>query len=187
MFEETGVQFQVESYQRLKKWYLVLPSLTVIIIRYGSRVKWPIQGMEKHPLLDLGVVAIEKGAFRSTSTKVANNLLLYAIFFTLALIAIFWLLVPISYSFLYLVYATGHYSPTYLMLLWDIWFFSDLSNLSFSLHNTRLNGFLFLSIVNSSTSPLTTAFRCSSSLNFSWGYVSLLYNSQMLYIWRWGQ
>ena len=29
----------VESYQRLKKWYLMPPWLTLSIIRYGSRVK----------------------------------------------------------------------------------------------------------------------------------------------------
>ena len=34
------VQYQVESYQRLKKWYLMPPRLTLSIIRYGSRVKW---------------------------------------------------------------------------------------------------------------------------------------------------
>ena len=31
--------------------------------------------MEQRPFLHLGVVAIEKGAFRSPSTKVANNYL----------------------------------------------------------------------------------------------------------------
>ena len=40
MAQETGVQSQVESYQRLKKWYLILPRLTLTIIRYVSRVKW---------------------------------------------------------------------------------------------------------------------------------------------------
>ena len=40
MARETWVQSQVESYQRLKKWYLMLPRLTPSIIRYGSRVKW---------------------------------------------------------------------------------------------------------------------------------------------------
>ena len=35
MARETWVQSQVESYQRLKKWYLMPP----YIIRYGSRVK----------------------------------------------------------------------------------------------------------------------------------------------------
>ena len=34
-----GVQSQVESYQRLKKWYLIPPCLTLSIIKYGSRVK----------------------------------------------------------------------------------------------------------------------------------------------------
>ena len=40
MARETWVQSQVESYQRLKKWYLMPPCLTLSIIRYGSRVKW---------------------------------------------------------------------------------------------------------------------------------------------------
>ena len=39
MAQETWVQSQVESYQRLKKWYLMLPCLTFSIIRYRSRVK----------------------------------------------------------------------------------------------------------------------------------------------------
>ena len=37
---ETRVQPPVESYQRLKKWYLICPCLTLNIIRYISRVKW---------------------------------------------------------------------------------------------------------------------------------------------------
>ena len=41
---ETRVQSQVESYQRLKKWYLIPPCLTLSIIRYGSRVKWSNPG-----------------------------------------------------------------------------------------------------------------------------------------------
>ena len=39
MARETWVQSQVESYQRLKNWYLMHPCLTLSIIRYGSRVK----------------------------------------------------------------------------------------------------------------------------------------------------
>ena len=48
---ETRVQYQVESYQRLKKWYLMLPCLTLSIIRYGSRVKWsnPGKGVAPFP------------------------------------------------------------------------------------------------------------------------------------------
>ena len=37
MSQETRVQSQVDSYQRLKKLYLILPSLTLTIIRYVSR------------------------------------------------------------------------------------------------------------------------------------------------------
>ena len=36
---ETRVQSQFESYQRLKKWYLMQPCWTLSITRYGSRVK----------------------------------------------------------------------------------------------------------------------------------------------------
>ena len=65
-------QSQVESYQKLKKWYLMPPSLTLSIIRYGSRVKWNNPGKGVEPPLHLGVVAIEKVAFGSPSTTVAN-------------------------------------------------------------------------------------------------------------------
>ena len=44
MARETWVQSQIESYQRLKKWYLMPPCLTLHIIRYGSRVKWSNPG-----------------------------------------------------------------------------------------------------------------------------------------------
>ena len=48
---ETAVQFQVESYQRLKKWYLIPPCLTLGIIRYVSKVKWsnPGKGVVSSP------------------------------------------------------------------------------------------------------------------------------------------
>ena len=38
--QETKVQSHVESYQRLKKWYLMPTCLTLSIIKFGSRVKW---------------------------------------------------------------------------------------------------------------------------------------------------
>ncbi len=44
MVRETGVQSQVESYQRLKTWYLMPPYLTLSIIWYGSRVSRAVQG-----------------------------------------------------------------------------------------------------------------------------------------------
>ena len=72
MARETRVQSKVASYQRVKNWYLIPPCLTLSIIRYVSRVKWrnPENGVALH--LHLGVVAIEKGAFGSPLTLVAN-------------------------------------------------------------------------------------------------------------------
>ena len=40
MVQEIGVQSHVEPFQRLKNWYLILPCLTLGIIRCISRVKW---------------------------------------------------------------------------------------------------------------------------------------------------
>ena len=53
MVQETWVQSQVESYQRLKKWYLMPPCLTLSIIRYRSKVKWsnPRKGVAPSPTL----------------------------------------------------------------------------------------------------------------------------------------
>ena len=72
MVQETWVESQVESYQRLKKWYLMPPCLTLSIIRYGPRVKWSNPGTGVVSPLFCGVVAIEKGAIKSPSTTVAN-------------------------------------------------------------------------------------------------------------------
>ena len=57
-----------------KKWYLVQPCLTLSIIRYGSRIKWSNSGREWNCTLTLhlGVVAIEKEAFGSPSTKIVD-------------------------------------------------------------------------------------------------------------------
>ena len=51
MARETWVPSQVESYPRLKEWYLMPPCLTLSIIKYGSRVKWsnPGKGVELPP------------------------------------------------------------------------------------------------------------------------------------------
>ena len=56
---------------------LIPPCLTLSIIRYGSRVKWSNLGKGVVPSLHLGVVAIEKGAFRSSLTTVTNFTTLY--------------------------------------------------------------------------------------------------------------
>ena len=53
MVRETGVQSQIETYQRLKKWYLISFCLTLSIIRYVSRVRWsnPGEGVAHSPTL----------------------------------------------------------------------------------------------------------------------------------------
>ena len=51
MVWKIGVQFQVKSYQRLKKSYLMPPCLTLSIIRYGSKVKWNNPGKGVVPSL----------------------------------------------------------------------------------------------------------------------------------------
>ena len=43
------LQSQVESYQTLKKWYLMPPCLTLNIVRYKSRVKWSNAGKRVAP------------------------------------------------------------------------------------------------------------------------------------------
>ena len=52
MVRETGVQSRIETYQRLKKWYLITPCLTLSIIRYVSMVKWsnPGKGVVPFPM-----------------------------------------------------------------------------------------------------------------------------------------
>ena len=66
MAPETRVQSQVKSHQRLKKWYLMPPCLTLSIIRYGSMVKWsnPEKGVAPFPTLWCS--SYRKGSFRVT-------------------------------------------------------------------------------------------------------------------------
>ena len=64
MVWETGVQSQVESYQRLKKWYLMPSCLTLSIIRYGSRVKRSNPGNGVAPSPTLWCSSYRKESFR---------------------------------------------------------------------------------------------------------------------------
>ena len=50
MVRETGFQSQVESYQKLKNWYLMPPCLALSIITLESRVKWSNHGNGLAPL-----------------------------------------------------------------------------------------------------------------------------------------
>ena len=66
MSRETWVQSQVESYQRLKKWYLIHPLVTLSIIRYVSRVKWSNPGKGVAPSPTLWCSSYRKGSLRVT-------------------------------------------------------------------------------------------------------------------------
>ena len=82
MVQLTGVQSQIESYQRHKKWYLIPSFLTLSNIRWGSRVEWCDPGNDVAPsLAPRGVVVIERGAFATYSlenwNKVKSDVLLW--------------------------------------------------------------------------------------------------------------
>ena len=64
MAQETLVQSQVESYQRLKKWYLMPPCLAFSIIWYWSSVKWSNPGKEVAPFLTPWCSRYQKGSPR---------------------------------------------------------------------------------------------------------------------------
>ena len=66
MARETWVQSKVMSYQRLKKWYLMPPCLTLSIIRYGSRVKWSNPGKGAAPSPTLWCSSYQKGSLQVT-------------------------------------------------------------------------------------------------------------------------
>ena len=85
MARETWVQSQVESYQRLKKWYLMPPCLTLSIIRYGSRVKWsnPGKGVASSPTPRCS--SYRKGSLRVTLDygRQLYNLYIYVLYVNL--------------------------------------------------------------------------------------------------------
>ena len=66
MPQETWVQSQVASYQRLKKWYLIPPCLTPSIIRYVSRVTWVNPGKGVAPFSTPWWSSLGKGSLRVT-------------------------------------------------------------------------------------------------------------------------
>ena len=64
MARQTWVQSQIESYKRLQKWYLMLPCLTLSIIRYGSKVKWINPGKRVAPFLTPWCSSYRQRSFR---------------------------------------------------------------------------------------------------------------------------
>ena len=66
IIREIRIQSQIEAYQRLKKWYLIPPCLTLSIIRYGSRVKWSNPRKEIAPFPRSWCCSFRKGNLRVT-------------------------------------------------------------------------------------------------------------------------
>ena len=66
MAGETRVQSQIESYERLKKWYLIPSCLTLSIIRYVSRVKWSNPGKGVAPSTTPQCSSYWKGSLQVT-------------------------------------------------------------------------------------------------------------------------
>ena len=66
MAREIWVQSQIESYQTLKKWYLMLSCLTLSIIRYVSRIKWSNSGKGVAPSLTSRCSRYRKESLRVT-------------------------------------------------------------------------------------------------------------------------
>ena len=77
MARETWVQSKVESYQRLKKWYLMPPYLTLSIIRFGSRVNLGNPGKGGTPFPTSWCSSYRKGSLRITPRLRSPTLLTY--------------------------------------------------------------------------------------------------------------
>ena len=80
MARETGVQHQVESYEKTQKWYLRPPCLTLSIIRYGSRVKWSNQGRQVTPSPTPRCSSLWKGSLRVSHDYGHQHYLLYLLY-----------------------------------------------------------------------------------------------------------
>ena len=83
MVRETGVQSQVGSYQRLKKWYLMLLCLTLSVIRYGSRIKWSNPGKGVAPSPIPWCSSYRKGSLRVT-LDYCRQLYLFTLFISIS-------------------------------------------------------------------------------------------------------
>ena len=75
---ETWIQSLVESYKRLKKWYLMPSCLILSIMRYGSRLEWsnPGKGVASSPTSWCS--SYQKGSLRVTVDYRRYSLLLFA-------------------------------------------------------------------------------------------------------------
>ena len=89
MAQEAWVQSQVESYQRLLKWYLIPSCLTLSTIRYGSRVKWRNPGKGVAPFLTPWCSSYRKGRLR-VILDYGRQLLLFISFYIYSAVGSFY-------------------------------------------------------------------------------------------------
>ena len=100
-------QSQVESYQRLKKWYLMPPCFTLNIKMYWSMAKWsnPGKGLAPFPTPRCSICNIEKVAFELPSIMVATiNIYIVNIYIYI-------------YIYIYFVYIYIHLLYIYIIII----------------------------------------------------------------------
>ena len=147
-----------------------------------------------YPLLNVFCQKIQNeflGPINSMSSSIHEIQLstVMSLFFTLTHIAFFfiqpfWLMVPISYSSLYLVCSTGQCSPLHCFFKTSyslVFFPTNYFNFIPQGRWFPLSFHISLAIPDFLTSTWNTAFRCSSSLTFSGLYASPLYTLPQLY------
>ena len=77
MAQQTGFQSQIESYQRLKKLFLMPPCLTLCIIRYESRANWSNPGKGVAPFTTPRCGSFWKGSLWVTPWLRSSTLLFF--------------------------------------------------------------------------------------------------------------
>ena len=141
--QETKVQSQVVSYQRLKKWFLMLPCLTLSIIRQGSRVKWSNPGKGVASSATSWCCSNRKGTLR-VIVDYSHNL--YFTYLGLWIQTLSFLL--LRYFSGYVSMITVSYSKIYSLVQWNIFTF-QLSILTPNLSNLNLRHTLELRLIKS--------------------------------------
>ena len=120
MAQETGVRSQVESYKRLKKWYLIPPCLTYSIIRYISRVKWSNLGKGVPPF---STTTIEKEAFGSVSTTICIYAYIYMYVYIDTYVYIWIYMCSPPHIYIYICVCLKVYTYTYILILMYIYIY----------------------------------------------------------------
>ena len=143
--QETWFQSQVASYQKLLKWYLIPPCLTLSIIRYVSRLKWSNPGKGVAPSLTPQCSSYWKGSFL-VALDYGHQLYFtyteHSIYYFILVLDLWhtnhcWLFNAISCFFIYIRYFIHKHI---LLILTNKWLNSSISKNSILHKSTKLNG-----------------------------------------------